>query len=152
LKITAAPQRVEDLLRFLRQIGYVADEVDHGVVQVERAPEQGASAVRVLAIALSLQLRVWNVVNDADARVAEVGRAAGALTTSRRLVADAGESEITSMRRTILERIHNPSGRRCGCPPACWCKRTAWGRALRWCLPRRHLSIAPAWKGPQERG
>lgn len=71
MKISAAPQRVDDLLRFLRQIGYVADEVDHGVVEVAPAPERAASA-DVFALALSLQLRVWNVVNESEARIIEV--------------------------------------------------------------------------------
>jgi hypothetical protein len=71
MKISAAPQRVDDLLRFLRQIGYVADEVDHGVVEVAPAPERAAST-DVFALALSLQLRVWNVVNESEARIIEV--------------------------------------------------------------------------------
>jgi hypothetical protein len=70
MKISAAPQRVDDLLRFLRQIGYVADEVDHGVVEVEPAPERASADV--FALALSLQLRVWNVVNESEARIIEV--------------------------------------------------------------------------------
>jgi hypothetical protein len=62
------------------------------------------------------------------------------------------ETTVVSMRRTILQRIHNPSGRLCRCDPACWCKRTAWGRALRWYLPKRHLSVSPEWKRAQEPG
>jgi hypothetical protein len=30
------------------------------------------------------------------------------------------------MSRSVLQRIHNPRGRQCGCLPECWCKRTAW--------------------------
>lgn len=72
LKVSAAPKRVDDLLRFLRQIGYVADEIDHGVVHVEQASDRAPAGTFVLALALSLQLRVWNVVNDAEARIIEV--------------------------------------------------------------------------------
>jgi hypothetical protein len=40
--------------------------------------------------------------------------------------------------RSLIDRIHNPSGRECGCPPECWCKRTPIGRVLRWYIPSRH--------------
>jgi len=39
--------------------------------------------------------------------------------------------------RTIVARLHNPSGRHCGCPPECICQRSASGRALRWYIPGR---------------
>jgi hypothetical protein len=70
LRVSAAPKRVDDLLRFLRQVGYVADEIDYGVVRVEQVPDRAPEGV--FALALSLQLRVWNVVNDAEARIIEV--------------------------------------------------------------------------------
>lgn len=70
LRVSAAPKRVDDLLRFLRQVGYVADEIDYGVVQVEQVPDRAPEGV--FALALALQLRVWNVVNDAEARIIEV--------------------------------------------------------------------------------
>ncbi|MDQ4030329.1 MAG: hypothetical protein M3168_04745 [Actinomycetota bacterium] len=41
------------------------------------------------------------------------------------------------MARSLLARLHNPRGRRCGCPPSCFCKRTAIGRLLRWYIPAR---------------
>jgi hypothetical protein len=51
------------------------------------------------------------------------------------------------MARSLLQRIHNPSGRECGCLPECWCQRTGWGRALRWYLPKSHHTPAtPEWK------
>jgi hypothetical protein len=37
IDLSAAPHRVTDLLRFLRNLGYVAEEVEYAVVQV-RAP------------------------------------------------------------------------------------------------------------------
>ncbi len=37
IDVSAAPHRVTDLLRFLRNLGYVAEEVEYAVVQV-RAP------------------------------------------------------------------------------------------------------------------
>jgi hypothetical protein len=55
--------------------------------------------------------------------------------------------------RSLAERIHNPTGRTCGCRPECWCQRTVWGRLLRWYLPKRHHSVSPEWKRAQaERG
>ena len=39
------------------------------------------------------------------------------------------------MARTVLQRIHNPGNRQCGCDPECWCRTTTWGRALKWWLP-----------------
>jgi hypothetical protein len=45
---------------------------------------------------------------------------------------------------SIIERLHNPSGGRCGCPPECICQRSALGRALRWYIPGRfHTPVAP---------
>jgi len=37
----------------------------------------------------------------------------------------------------LLDRLYNPSSRRCGCPPECVCQRTALGRAFRWYIPVR---------------
>ncbi|MDQ2910156.1 MAG: hypothetical protein M3R39_03950 [Actinomycetota bacterium] len=53
------------------------------------------------------------------------------------------------MARSLLERIHNPRGRKCGCLAECWCQRTSWGRALRWYLPKPHHSVSPEWKRQQ---
>ncbi|MBA2359259.1 MAG: hypothetical protein H0V84_12635 [Actinobacteria bacterium] len=52
--------------------------------------------------------------------------------------------------RGLLRRLHNPSGRDCGCAAECWCKRTAWGAALRWYLPLRHHAVSPEWKHEHE--
>jgi hypothetical protein len=50
----------------------------------------------------------------------------------------------------MLERIHNPRNRECGCDPDCWCNRTALGRAVKWWVPagvRRHKADGLAtWK------
>jgi hypothetical protein len=55
------------------------------------------------------------------------------------------------MARTLLARIHNPGGRECGCLEECWCKRTAWGRALRWYIPKRHHGgVSAEWKRAHE--
>lgn len=75
IELLAAPHRIDDLLRFLRTTGYVVREVDYGVVEVEEG-KRHASATGVAAVALAFRLRVWNAVNDADARIVE---AAGSL-------------------------------------------------------------------------
>jgi hypothetical protein len=52
----------------------------------------------------------------------------------------------------VLARIHNPTGRECGCLPDCWCRRTAVGRAFRWYgryFGLRHKSATPEWKRQQ---
>ena len=58
---------------------------------------------------------------------------------------------VPPQRRTrILRRIHNPMRRACGCLDDCWCKRTHWGRAVRWYVPqKRHSSVSPCWKQHQ---
>jgi hypothetical protein len=38
---------------------------------------------------------------------------------------------------SIVGRLHNPKGRRCGCPSECICQRSRIGRALRWYIPGR---------------
>jgi hypothetical protein len=55
---------------------------------------------------------------------------------------------VPPQRRTRLIRsLHNPSRRACGCLDDCWCKRTFWGRAIRWYVPqKRHTSVSPCWK------
>jgi hypothetical protein len=54
------------------------------------------------------------------------------------------------MRRTFAQRIHNPRNRSCGCPPDCWCQRTAIGRTVKWWFPARyfgvhHKPVPPNW-------
>jgi hypothetical protein len=45
---------------------------------------------------------------------------------------------------SIVGKLHNPKGRRCGCPPECFCQRSAVGRALRWYIPGRfHTPVPP---------
>jgi hypothetical protein len=41
----------------------------------------------------------------------------------------------------LLERIHNPRGRTCGCDADCWCRRTAAGRAVKWWFPGRFVGL-----------
>ena len=58
----APPQRIPDLLRFLRQMGYAVEEVEYAVVEVdvETVEEE---------LSLSRRLLVWSTVNHATARV-----------------------------------------------------------------------------------
>jgi hypothetical protein len=45
---------------------------------------------------------------------------------------------------SLAQRLHNPKGLRCGCPPECICQRSAAGRMLRWYIPGRfHTPVAP---------
>ena len=43
----------------------------------------------------------------------------------------------------LLQRLHNPTGRRCGCAPECICQRSALGRAFRWYIPGQFHSPVP---------
>lgn len=43
--------------------------------------------------------------------------------------------------RAVLQRIHNPHDRSCGCDADCWCNRTAVGRAVKWWFPARWFGI-----------
>jgi uncharacterized glyoxalase superfamily protein PhnB len=53
--------------------------------------------------------------------------------------------------RVVINRLHNPRDRECGCLPECWCKRTTVGRLVRWYLPRsHHTSATPEWKRAQQ--
>jgi hypothetical protein len=45
------------------------------------------------------------------------------------------------MTRTLVQRIHNPRNRGCGCGSDCWCNRTAVGKAVKWWIPARWLGI-----------
>lgn len=45
------------------------------------------------------------------------------------------------MSRTLVQRVHNPRGRTCGCDPQCWCRRTRVGRAVKWWFPARYFGI-----------
>ena len=58
----APPQRVPDLLRFLREMGYAAEETDDGVVEVEDGTLEGA-------LTLGWRLLIWSQVNGGDARI-----------------------------------------------------------------------------------
>jgi hypothetical protein len=70
IDLSAAPHRVNDLLRYLRQMGYDAYEAGYAIVEVDEAmlPE---THFGVAAVALALRLGVWNAVNDAEARLIE---------------------------------------------------------------------------------
>ena len=45
------------------------------------------------------------------------------------------------MKRTLLQRLHNPGNSSCGCDPDCWCNRLAVGRAVKWWFPARWFGI-----------
>jgi hypothetical protein len=67
MKILTEPARVDDLLRFLRNLGYVADPREGGTVEVERGAVTG-----VVALRLARALVVWNAVNKTDACIVSV--------------------------------------------------------------------------------
>jgi hypothetical protein len=58
----------------------------------------------------------------------------------------------------VIQRIHNPRHRECGCDPDCWCRRTAVGRAVKWWFPAwlvgiHHKSgVTVDWKREREQG
>ena len=55
------------------------------------------------------------------------------------------------MARSMLQRLHNPKDRVCGCIPECFCQRSRAGRLLRWYLPRGvHKSVPPEYKQARE--
>ncbi len=65
LDVLTQPARVDDLLRFLRRMGYEVEEVEYAKVRVTQGSVQG-----ILALKLHLVLRVWMAVNDgAEARI-----------------------------------------------------------------------------------
>lgn len=63
---------------------------------------------------------------------------------------------LSTVSRSLIQRVHNPRNRECGCDAACWCRRTAVGRAVKWWFPAklfglRHQSEATAqWKRDQD--
>lgn len=70
IDLSGAPHRVDDLLAFLRMTGYVAQEVDYAIIEVDvdALPESNLGAA---PMALALRVRVWNEVNNAEARLVE---------------------------------------------------------------------------------
>jgi hypothetical protein len=84
---------------------------------------------------------------------AVVGRAVARLPSFRAKVA-ATIQETARRKLTVVgfvERLHNPAGRRCGCPPECICQRSALGRTFRWYIPGRfHAPIPPEQKAQLE--
>jgi hypothetical protein len=55
-----------------------------------------------------------------------------------------------SRKHRLVHRVHNPRARTCLCLSDCWCRRTRWGRAVRWYVPAgRHTSVEPCWDGCQ---
>ena len=50
-------------------------------------------------------------------------------------------ARLDCVKQSVLERIHNPANRECGCDPDCWCRRTTLGRAVKWWLPARLIGL-----------
>jgi hypothetical protein len=71
IDLSAEPHRGDDLMRFLREMGHVADEVACAVIEVKPGPSLHES-MGVHAFALSLHVNVWNIVNEANARIVSV--------------------------------------------------------------------------------
>ena len=75
-----------------------------------------------------------------------------------RSVGDPAQAYDREIARSLVQRIHNPRGRVCGCDPDCWCRRTALGRAVVWWFPGRYFGLhhknkeLEAWKGKQKHG
>jgi hypothetical protein len=69
-----------------------------------------------------------------------------------------GRRQSHEMARSLLERIHNPRNRDCGCDPDCWCRRTASGRAVKWWFRARVVGLyhkddeLAAWKRRRAEG
>ena len=63
---------------------------------------------------------------------------------------------LSTVSRSLIQRVHNPRNRECGCDADCWCRRKAVGRAVKWWFPARlfgmhHQSEATAqWKRDQD--
>lgn len=43
--------------------------------------------------------------------------------------------------RPLIQWIHNPKNRGCGCDADCWCNRTRIGRAVKWWFPARWFGM-----------
>ena len=69
IDVSAAPDRVTDLLRFLRQMGYQAEEVAYATIEVAEEDDEDELAAGSWAVTLALRIDVWNAVNGANARV-----------------------------------------------------------------------------------
>jgi len=60
--------------------------------------------------------------------------------------------------RSVLQQIHNPRNRECGCDPDCWCSRTSLGRLVKWWFPARLIGLhhkndaVAAWKQDRDPG
>ena len=71
IELSHAPHRMDDLLRFLRHMGYAADEASYGVAEISEEPKR-PDAIGVAAVTLAIRLRVWNAVNGSEARIVEL--------------------------------------------------------------------------------
>lgn len=69
IDVSAAPGQVPDLLRFLRQMGYEAEEVAYATVEVAEEDDEKERVAGSSAVTLAIRVGVWNAVNDGKARV-----------------------------------------------------------------------------------
>ena len=93
IDLSAAPNRVDDLLRFLRMTGYVAHEVDYAIIEIDD-DALPASSFGVAPMALALRQRVWNEVNGAEARIVEAGLPLEPSPTAGALRPDGGSPRL----------------------------------------------------------
>jgi len=76
------------------------------------------------------------------------------------LASGAGEGRryAGGVARSVLQQIHNPQNRECGCDPDCWCSRTSLGRLVKWWFPARPIGLhhkndaVAAWKQDRDPG
>ncbi len=120
---------------------------------VEALTDAGTHASLEAAAAIRWGMAMDARVDDLEPELCRavldvLGRAGPDLSTLRDALATV---PLHIPRRTrIVRRLHNPMHRACGCLDDCWCKRTRWGRAIRWYIPQhRHTSVSPCWRDTQ---
>lgn len=63
---------------------------------------------------------------------------------------------LKTVSRGLIQYMHNPRNRECGCDADCWCRRTAVGRAVKWWFPatlfgvHHHSEATAQWKRDQD--
>ena len=70
IDLSTSPHRVDDLLHFLRMSGFVAQEVDYAIIEIDDDALPPRS-FEVAPITIALRLSVWNEVNGTEARLIE---------------------------------------------------------------------------------
>src|SRR5664280_1057685 len=90
-------------------------------------------------LGVSLQAASTNRIRDRNSLFWLDARGCRRGAEACRVTIEAGY--VLDMARILLQRLHNPRGRECGCDPECWCRRTALGRAVRWWFPGRYFGL-----------